>query len=114
MGLHHRRHRVQVAAVELAEGGDAEQAEHLVHLVLQQPQHRATPASAGRGERVAVSRPMPTSSAPSAIALTMSVPRQKPPSIQTLARPSTASTTSGSTSIAPRPWSSCRPPWLET
>src|SRR5205809_624134 len=48
------------------------------------------------------------------MAFTTSVPRRKPPSTMTTARPLTARTTSGSTSSDPRPWSSWRPPWLET
>ena len=36
------------------------------------------------------------------------------PSIITFARPRTAAITSGSTSIEPRPWSNCRPPWFDT
>jgi len=53
-------------------------------------------------------------SAPRAIALRMSEPRTKPPSTTISARPATAAATSGRTSIVARPWSSWRPPWLET
>src|SRR6185503_11022097 len=59
-------------------------------------------------------RPRPTVVAPSASALTTSVPRMKPPSTQTSARSLTAWTMSGSTAAVPRPCSSWRPPWLET
>src|SRR3978361_1896246 len=59
-------------------------------------------------------RPMPTRSAPSAIALTMSEPRQNEPSTMILARPATALTISGSRCLAPRPWSSWRPPCVDT
>jgi hypothetical protein len=44
----------------------------------------------------------------------MSVPRMKPPSTQTCARPATACTICGRTAALPSPWSSWRPPWLET
>ena len=60
------------------------------------------------------SRPRPTAVAPSATAFTMSVPRRNPPSTRISARPATAATTSGTTSMLPRPWSSWRPPWFET
>ena len=49
---------------------------------------------------------MPTVVAPSAIAFTTSVPRMKPPSTQTSARPATACTISGRTAALPKPWSS--------
>ena len=52
--------------------------------------------------------------APSAIALSTSVPRRTPPSSSTSILPSTASTTSGSAEMAERTPSSWRPPWLET
>src|SRR5262245_11332338 len=48
-------------------------------------------------------RPMPTRSAPRAMAFTTSVPRWKHPSTMTFARLSTALTTSGRTSIEPAP-----------
>ena len=76
---------------------------------------RTSARLAGRGEAEAgAGGPMPTVCAPSAMAFTTSVPRMKPPSTMIVARPPTAFTTSGSTSIEPRPWSSWRPPWLET
>ena len=75
---------------------------------------RTTPARPAAAMAKPVSRPMPTASAPRIIALTTSAPRRIPPSTITSARPAAARTTSGRTSIAPRPWSSWRPPWLDT
>ncbi len=52
--------------------------------------------------------------APSATAFTTSEPRRTPPSRITSARPATASTISGRTSIGDGAWSSWRPPWFDT
>mmetsp|Transcript_2440 Transcript_2440/g.8579 ORF Transcript_2440/g.8579 Transcript_2440/m.8579 type:complete len:218 (-) Transcript_2440:579-1232(-) len=58
--------------------------------------------------------PMNTALAPSAKALITSVPRITPPSRYTSARPPTAETMAGSTSMVAGTVSSCRAPWLLT
>src|SRR3982074_1137580 len=120
MGQIGRRRRMQVGLVEFGETPDPEQPQAPDHLVLEQFQHPPDSGLARRRERPAGAspahgrRPMPTRPAPAAIALTMSVPRQNEPSTMILARPATALTISGRTCIAPRPWSSWRPPWFDT
>ena len=59
-------------------------------------------------------RPTKTIWAPSASALSTSVPRRTPPSMKTGSRPASALTTGCSASTVARQPSSCRPPWLET
>src|SRR6185436_6433065 len=59
-------------------------------------------------------RPISTARAPSASALTTSVPRRTPPSISTGMRPATASTTPGSAVIVAGTVSRLRAPWFET
>jgi hypothetical protein len=57
---------------------------------------------------------MNTALAPSASALSTSLPRRTPPSMNTSARPRAASTISGRTSSEPGTASIWRPPWLDT
>ena len=64
-------------------------------------QHAQDAVAAGRRHAEGVERPMQTALAPSAMALTMSEPRQKPPSMMISARPLAAATISGSTSSEP-------------
>ena len=71
---------------------------------------RSSAGSPPAASAQACMRPVATAVAPSAIAFRMSVPRMKPPSTMTGARPRTAATTSGNTSSVPVAWSSWRPP----
>ena len=102
MRLGDARAEMQEARVQRVEVGGAEQRERDADLVLQQFQQRDAGGAGGRkpvaiqpadGDRVGAERDR----------LDDVGAAQKPPSTITRARPRTASTTSGSTSIEPRP-----------
>ena len=76
------------------------------------PARRPPAPAAARPQRAG--RPTSTASAPRASAIATSTPRRMPPSTRTVARPATASTTSGRASPVASARSSWRPPWLET
>src|SRR5258705_8709666 len=97
------RGRVEVRRVELGQAVHAEQAHRDADLLLQQLERAHQTRLARGGQAKAGETPIPTIWAPSAMALTTSVPRMKPPSTMTTLRPATAFTTSGSTSMEPRP-----------
>ena len=98
-----RRRRPQAGSIELAETRDADEAERSSDLVLEKFEHAHDARLSGGRKRVALHAAEADEMRPAAIALMMSVPRQKPPSTMMAARPATASTISGNTSIAPRP-----------
>ena len=73
-----------------------------------------TPRSPATASPHSTGRPTATAVAPSAHALTTSVPRRIPPSTSSGSSPPTASAIAGSRSTAAGTVSSWRPPWLDT
>src|SRR6218665_1479816 len=78
----------------------------------------ATPAAPALARPYSAGRPISTALAPSAMALSTSVPRRMPPSTSSARGPvalwATASATRGSTLAVPGLVSRVRPPWLDT
>src|SRR5262245_10722504 len=93
---------------DLGNAAHAEQCHVAIHLILQQGK-RALHARLASSHRREQQRPTNTNCAPSASALSTSVPRRTPPSSITV-MPFASAAISGSVRSGDSVWSSCRPP----